>query len=63
MDIIKHIKIDENSRIPKYKQIVDSIIHNISTGQFKIDDKVPSINTFSKEFYLSRDTVEKAYNI
>ena len=63
MDIIKYLKIDENSRIPKYKQIVDSIIYNISVGKLKIDDKVPSINAFSEEFYLSRDTVEKAYNI
>ncbi|NNE77656.1 MAG: GntR family transcriptional regulator, partial [Pricia sp.] len=29
----------------------------------KIDEKIPSINRFSEEFLLSRDTVEKAYNI
>ncbi|MGB5820307.1 MAG: GntR family transcriptional regulator [Saonia sp.] len=61
--MFKHIKIDENSRIPKYRQIVDSIIHNISEGNLKMDQKIPSINMFSEEFYLSRDTVEKAYNI
>ncbi|WP_149277161.1 GntR family transcriptional regulator [Pareuzebyella sediminis] len=59
----KYIKIDENSRIPKYRQIVDSIIHNISVGNLKIDEKIPSINRFSEEYLLSRDTVEKAYNI
>jgi len=63
MDINKFIKIQENSRIPKYQQIIDSIIHNISVGNFEMDQKLPSINTFSEEFYLSRDTVEKAYNI
>ena len=63
MNIFKYIKIDENSRIPKYQQIVDSIIHNITIGNFKIDQKIPSINMFSEEFYLSRDTVEKAYSI
>jgi DNA-binding transcriptional regulator YhcF (GntR family) len=63
MSTSKHIKIDENSRVPKYRQIVDSIIDNISIGNFKINDKIPSINSFSEEFYLSRDTVEKAYNI
>ena len=57
------ILIDENSRIPKYKQIVDSIILNIATGNLKIDEKIYSINKFSEAFYLSRDTVEKAYNI
>jgi len=61
--MIKFIHIDENSRIPKYQQIVDSFIYNISLGNFTIDQKVPSINTLSEEFYLSRDTVEKAYNI
>ncbi|TMM30616.1 GntR family transcriptional regulator [Polaribacter aestuariivivens] len=57
------ISIDENSRIPKYQQIVNEIIANISNGNLTIDQKIPSINKFSEEFYLSRDTVEKAYNI
>jgi DNA-binding transcriptional regulator YhcF (GntR family) len=63
MKILKLIKIDENSRIPKYRQIVDSVIYNVSMGNLKIEQKIPSINRFSEEFYLSRDTVEKAYNI
>ncbi len=63
MEMFKYIKIEENSRIPKYKQIVDSIIYNISAGNLKMDEKIPSINMFSEEYLLSRDTVEKAYNI
>ena len=63
MQLIKLIKIDENSRVPKYQQIIDSIIHNISQGNLTMDQKIPSINMFSEEFYLSRDTVEKAYSI
>jgi DNA-binding transcriptional regulator YhcF (GntR family) len=63
MQIVKLIKINENSRVPKYRQIVDSIIQNITDGKLKIDQKLPSINMFSEEFYLSRDTVEKAYGI
>ena len=55
--------INENSRIPKYKQIVNTVIDNIANGNLSIDEKIPSINKFSEEFYLSRDTVEKAYNI
>ncbi|MCP4977431.1 MAG: GntR family transcriptional regulator [Maribacter sp.] len=61
--MFKYIKIDEGSRIPKYKQIVDAIIHNISMGNLKMGEKIPSINMFSEEYLLSRDTVEKAYNI
>jgi len=63
MDLIKYIKIDENSRVPKYQQIIDSIIHNISIGNLTMDQKIPSINMLSEEFYLSRDTIEKAYSI
>lgn len=61
--VLKQISIDPTSRKPKYKQIVDSIIDNISNGNLKMEQKIPSINMFSEEFDLSRDTVEKAYNI
>ncbi len=63
MNILNLITIDENSRVPKYQQIIDSIIHNISQGNVTMDEKIPSINMFSEAFYLSRDTVEKAYSI
>lgn len=63
MDLIKYINISKDSRIPKYQQIIDSIIYNISAGNLTMDQKIPSINMFSEEFYLSRDTVEKAYSI
>lgn len=61
--MIEFIKLDAHSMQPKYMQIIDSIIHNISIGNVKIGDKIPSINTLSKEFYLSRNTVERAYSI
>ncbi|CAH1001863.1 hypothetical protein LEM8419_02771 [Neolewinella maritima] len=57
------IAITEDSRVPKYRQIVNAIIDNISSGDLRIDDKIPSINALSEQFQLSRDTVEKAYNI
>ena len=63
MDIFKYINIDENSRKPKYVQIIDSVTNNITLGNFNVDDKMPSINNLSEHFYLSRDTVEKAYKI
>ncbi|WP_299433876.1 GntR family transcriptional regulator [uncultured Maribacter sp.] len=63
MEITELIKIDEYSRESKYEQIVKSIIHNISVGNLVIDQKIPSINSFSENLFVSRDTVEKAYNI
>jgi DNA-binding transcriptional regulator YhcF (GntR family) len=56
------IRLDENSRIPKNQQIVNSIIEDIESSSLMVGDKIPSINEISEEHYLSRDTVEKAYN-
>lgn len=56
------IRLDSNSRIPKYQQIVTSIMEDIENGILTIGEKIPSINEISEEYYLARDTVEKAYN-
>ena len=45
------ITIDENSRVPKYQQIVNAIIQNISNGNLVIDQRIPSINNFTEEYY------------
>jgi len=57
------LSIDENSKIPKYQQVVETIVSDIEIGVVKVGDKIPSINQTSEEYYLSRDTVEKAYKI
>jgi len=59
----EYIKIDESSRIPKYKQIIDSIKRGINEQQLLMGDKILSINGLSEQYNLSRDTVEKAYNV
>ncbi len=61
MSEIFEVNINENSRVPKYKQIVDSILNGIDGGEIKIGEKIPSINELSEACFLSRDTVEKAY--
>lgn len=55
------LDICDDSNTPKYKQIIDSIIWSIKAGKLKSGDKLPSINQLSFDYYLSRDTVEKAY--
>ena len=57
------LTIDEGSKVPKYQQVVDTIVSDIEIGIVKVGDKIPSINETSEEYYLSRDTVEKAYKI
>lgn len=54
-------RINHDSEIPKYKQVVELIISDIETGIFKKGQRIPSINETSEELLLSRDTVEKAY--
>lgn len=61
--MIDYITLDIHSGVPKYLQIIDSIIQNISRGHFKIGDKMPSISKLSQECYISRDTVERAYKV
>ena len=62
MKLMSHLEIKE-SRIPKYRQIVDGVIEGVTNGHLQIDEKIPSINALSESYGLSRDTVEKAYNI
>ncbi|QHW00903.1 GntR family transcriptional regulator [Spirosoma endbachense] len=57
------LTINERSSIPKYRQIVDAVLHGIETGALHRDEQLPSINELSEEFYLARDTVEKAYKV
>ena len=59
--MLNNLKIDSESEIPKYKQVVDLFISDIEAGIFKQGQRIPSINEMSEELLLSRDTVEKAY--
>ncbi len=59
--MLNNLKIDSDSEIPKYKQVVDLFISDIESGIFKQGQRIPSINETSEELLLSRDTVEKAY--
>ncbi|MDP3644942.1 MAG: GntR family transcriptional regulator [Bacteroidota bacterium] len=59
--MLKNLKIDSESEVPKYKQVVDLFISDIEAGIFRQGQRIPSINETSEELLLSRDTVEKAY--
>lgn len=56
-----NLRINHDSEIPKYKQVVNLILSDIEAGIFKKGQRIPSINATSEELFLSRDTVEKAY--
>ncbi|MEM7548568.1 MAG: GntR family transcriptional regulator [Bacteroidota bacterium] len=61
-DILGDLQINSESRTPKYKQIINHILDQIEKENLMIGDRIPSINEMSEEYYLSRDTVEKAYS-
>ncbi len=54
-------ELDFDSRLPKYRQVIQAISRDIRKQVLKPGDRIPSINEASSECYLSRDTVEKAY--
>ncbi|MEO7120790.1 MAG: GntR family transcriptional regulator [Ginsengibacter sp.] len=56
-------EIDDLRRIPKYLQIVHSVTKAIKQSKLKSGDRLFSINELSNEFFISRDTVQKAYDI
>jgi DNA-binding transcriptional regulator YhcF (GntR family) len=60
--MINYIKIEPDSPIPKYKQIINSFHDAIDEKFLKKDQKIPSINELSQKFQLSRDTVLTAFN-
>lgn len=55
--------INHDSDIPKYQQIINAINDGISKNLISIGDSLPSVNSFCKDYKLSRDTVFKAYSI
>ena len=59
--MLNYLKINAESEVPKYKQVVDLFVSDIEAGIFKQGQRIPSINETSEELLLSRDTVEKAY--
>jgi DNA-binding transcriptional regulator YhcF (GntR family) len=60
--MIDYIKIEADSPIPKYKQIINSFHEAIDDKFLKKDQKIPSINQVAQKFQLSRDTVLTAFN-
>lgn len=56
------IIVKENSDIPKYKQIVQSVENALVDSILKKGDKLPSINAIRNRNNISRDTVLLAFN-
>jgi DNA-binding transcriptional regulator YhcF (GntR family) len=57
------IKVDHNSQMPLYKQLVKVFQDKVNTGEYKEGDFIPSMNELSNELNISKETVKKAYSV
>ena len=60
--MLAYIDIKEESKVPKYKQIVYSILRASENNKLNMNDRLPSVNELLIEFDISRDTVVRAYD-
>lgn len=54
-------EIIDESKSPKYRQIIDGVILAIRKQRVRQGDSLPSASALCKEFHLARETVLKAY--
>lgn len=66
--ILKHkntirdmITIDRTSNVPVHEQLVEQLRYLIASGQYKIDETLPSTRTLAGQIGVSFHTVRKAY--
>ena len=52
-----------NSDIPKFQQLIDTVVNALAENKLHEGDQLPSVNTICQTYKLSRDTVFKAYGI
>ncbi|WP_064974782.1 GntR family transcriptional regulator [Alistipes provencensis] len=57
------IKIDHESQIPVYKQIVGQVEELVRSGEYPDGCLLPSMNELSAVLDISKETVKKAYSI
>jgi DNA-binding transcriptional regulator YhcF (GntR family) len=61
--MIMSMNIGVESQVPKYLQVVNAVTDAIRRGSLKKGQKILSINELSEEYFVSRVTVERAYNV
>lgn len=59
---MKNIKIDKDSGLPIYQQIIQQILLGIESGDLKPGDKLPTERDFCLEYGIARGTVKRAYS-
>ena len=55
-------KLNKESSVPLYQQLMEVIQNQILNGELKENDILPSVRTMAKELKISALTVKKAYD-
>lgn len=63
MKLNTDVIIDHKSKLPIYKQIIQSIQFQISNGTLMSGDDLPSMNVLSELLSVSKETIKKSYAI
>lgn len=54
-------ELDLRSRLPIYEQLVEKFKELIISEVLKVDEKLPSVRTLSKQLTINPNTIQKAY--
>jgi GntR family transcriptional regulator len=56
------IRIDPDSAVPIYQQIVHSINHQVATGRLKPGEQLPTVRELAADLRINPNTVARAYD-
>ncbi len=54
-------KLNHQSGVPIYRQIIDQIRYGIATGSWKTGEQLPTVRALAVELRVNLNTVSKAY--
>jgi GntR family transcriptional regulator len=57
------IRIEPNSAIPVYRQIIDQVRYQIASGALRPGDRLPSVRDLARQLPANQNTVLKSYNL
>jgi GntR family transcriptional regulator len=57
------IRIDGDNGVPVYRQIVDTIKHQVATGARAAGERLPTVRQLAEDLQVDRNTIVRAYRV
>lgn len=57
------LRLDENSAVPPYRQVVDQVLALIAGGKLKVGVRLPPVRQLAADLGLANGTVARAYRL